>query len=545
MTQGDAGAAGQTADPGRAAGLQAEDSSALAPLRQRVFRWLWLAVLISWIGTWMQTVGAQWLLVDEPNAAALVSLVQAAGTLPMMLLALPGGVLADSFDRRWLLITVQGYLFVVALLLGVLTAAGLMPPALLLAFTFALGVGAAVQIPAWQAMMPELVPRTQLRAAARLDLVSVNLAYAVGPVLAGLAIAHLGGVPVAFAFKAAAAVFFALVLFFARQPQAASAARRERFLPALRAGGRYIWHEPVVRRILLRTVMFVVPAMALWALLPLIASRRLGLGADGFGALFGAFGLGAIVGAMALGRVRDRLSNNGMLGAAGLLYAAATAVIVLAPGFPAALVTLMFAGLAWMAATSTLAAELQMFLPVWVRARGLAIYTVTFTGSMTAGSLLWGFVAEGLGLQIAFLIAAGVMFAGVIAGMVWRVPETGHLDPQPVVYWPAARLALDPEADAGPVMVTVEYTITPEKEAAFLEAMDNLRRSRRRTGASRWELYRDGDRPNRFVEMFSVPSWEEHQRQHEGRLTAVDKAIEETALAFSDPPTRAEHLLPP
>jgi MFS family permease len=545
MTQGDAGAAGQTADPGRAAGLQAEDSSALAPLRQRVFRWLWLAVLISWIGTWMQTVGAQWLLVDEPNAAALVSLVQAAGTLPMMLLALPGGVLADSFDRRWLLITVQGYLFVVALLLGVLTAAGLMPPALLLAFTFALGVGAAVQIPAWQAMMPELVPRTQLRAAARLDLVSVNHANAVGPLLAGLAIAHLGGVPVAFAFKAAAAVFFALVLFFARQPQAASAARRERFLPALRAGGRYIWHEPVVRRILLRTVMFVVPAMALWALLPLIASRRLGLGADGFGALFGAFGLGAIVGAMALGRVRDRLSNNGMLGAAGLLYAAATAVIVLAPGFPAALVTLMFAGLAWMAATSTLAAELQMFLPVWVRARGLAIYTVTFTGSMTAGSLLWGFVAEGLGLQIAFLIAAGVMFAGVIAGMVWRVPETGHLDPQPVVYWPAARMAFDPEADAGPVMVTVEYTITPEKEAAFLEAMDNLRRSRRRTGASRWELYRDGDRPNRFVEMFSVPSWEEHQRQHEGRLTAVDKAIEETALAFSDPPTRAEHLLPP
>jgi quinol monooxygenase YgiN len=186
-----------------------------------------------------------------------------------------------------------------------------------------------------------------------------------------------------------------------------------------------------------------------------------------------------------------------------------------------------------------------MFLPVWVRARGLAIYTVTFTGSMTAGSLLWGFVAEGLGLQIAFLIAAGVMFAGVIAGMVWRVPETGHLDPQPVVYWPAARMAFDPEADAGPVMVTVEYTITPEKEAAFLEAMDNLRRSRRRTGASRWELYRDGDRPNRFVEMFSVPSWEEHQRQHEGRLTAVDKAIEETALAFSDPPTRAEHLLPP
>src|SRR5512133_3503920 len=543
MTQGDAGAAGET-DPRGAAALQAH-SSAWAPLGQRVFRWLWLGVLISWIGTWMQTVGAQWRLVDEPNAAALVSLVQAAGTLPMMLLALPGGVLADSFDRRWLLITVQAYLFVVSILLTLLAAAGLMPPALLLALTFALGVGAAVQIPAWQAMMPELVPRTQLRAAARLDLVSVNLAYAVGPVLAGLVIAYLGGVAGVFAFKAASAVLFAVALLFCRFPSAGSVTRRERFLPALRAGGRYIWHEPIVRRILLRTVLFVVPAMALWALLPLIASRRLGLGADGFGALFGAFGFGAIVGAMALRRVRDRLSNNGMLGAAGLLYAAATAVIVLAPGFLAALVTLMFAGLAWMAATSTLAAELQLFLPAWVRARGLAVYTVIFTGSMAAGSLLWGFMAEAVGLQVAFLIAAAVMFAGVIAGLVWRVPETGHLDPQPVVYWPAARLAFDPEADAGPILVTVEFVVTPEQQPAFLQAMEQLRRSRRRTGASRWELYRDGDRPDRFVEMFSVPSWEEHERQHEGRLTAADKAIEETALAFSDPPTRAEHLLPP
>jgi len=544
MTRDDAGAA-READPQGAAALQVADSSAWAPLGQRVFRWLWIGGLLSWMGTWMQTVGAQWLLVDEPNAAALVSLVQAAGTLPMMLLALPGGVLADSFDRRWLLITVQAYLLVVAILLTVLTGAGLMPPALLLALTFALGVGAAVQIPAWQAMMPELVPRTQLRAAARLDLVSVNLAYAVGPVLAGLVIAYLGGVAGVFAFKAVSAVLFAVALLFCRFPPAGSIARRERFLPALRSGGRYIWHEPVVRRILLRAVLFVVPAMALWALLPLIATQRLGLGAGGYGVLFGAFGGGAMVGAVVLGRVRDRLSNNGMLGVAGVVYAAASAVIVLTPSFPAALATLVFAGVAWMAVTSTLAAELQLFLPAWVRARGLAVYTVIFTGSMTAGALLWGLVAEAVGLQATFLIAAFVVLAGVIAGAVWRVPETGHLDPQPVIYWPAARLAFDPEADAGPILVTVEFTVAPERESAFLEAMDHLRRSRRRTGASRWELYRDGDQPDRFVEIFSVPSWEEHLRQHEGRLTAADKAIEEAALAFSDPPARAEHLLPP
>jgi MFS family permease len=394
-------------------------------------------------------------------------------------------------------------------------------------------------------MMPELVPRTQLRAAARLDLVSVNLAYAVGPVLAGLVIAYLGGVSGVFALKAASAVLFAVALLVWRPRPAGSGIPRERFLPALRAGGRYIWHEPIVRRILLRAILFVVPAMALWALLPLIATQRLGLGAGGYGVLFGAFGLGAMVGALVLGRVRDQLTNNGMLGVAGILYAAASAVIVLTPGFPAALATLVFAGLAWMAVTSTLAAELQLFLPAWVRARGLAVYTVIFTGSMTAGALLWGLVAEVVGLQATFLVAAVVVLAGVVAGVVWRVPETGHLDPQPVIYWPAARLAFDPEADAGPILVTVEFTVAPERESAFLEAMDHLRRSRRRTGASRWELYRDGDRPDRFVEIFSVPSWEEHERQHEGRLTSADRAVEEAALAFSDPPARAEHLLPP
>jgi MFS family permease len=521
------------------------DSSPWAPLGQSAFRWLWLGMLFSWIGTWMQTVGAQWLLVDAPNAAVLVSLVQAATTLPMMLLALPGGVLADSFDRRWLLITVQAYLFVLGILLTALTAAGLMPPGLLLAFTLALGVGAAVQLPTWQAMMPELVPRTQLRAATRLDLVSVNGARSIGPALAGLVIAYLGGVPVVFALYAVCAVVFAVALFFWRRPEAESESRRERFVPALRAGGRYVWHEPVVRRILLRVILFVAPAMALWALLPLIASQRLGLGAAAYGALFGAFGLGAIVGAAVLGRVRDRLSTNGLLTAAGLVYAAASALIVLVPSLPAALMILVLAGLAWLAVVSTFAAELQLFLPAWVRARGFAIYMVTFTGSMTVGALVWGLVAEGVGLRPAFLFSAVVLLGGVVAGVFIRVPETSHLDREPAVYWPEARLAFDPQPDTGPVLVSVEFIVTPEREVAFLEAMDHLRQSRRRTGATRWELYRDGDRPDRFIEIFSVPSWEEHLRQHGGRLTATDREVEEAALGFSDPPARAQHLLPP
>src|ERR671932_1976473 len=213
---------------------RAAEASAWAPLRQRAFRWLWLGVLISSIGTWMQTVGAQWLLVDAPNAAALVALVQTANTLPVMLLALPGGVLADSFDRRWLLFTVQAYFFIVGILVAVLTAAGQMTPALLLACTFALGAGVAVQQPGWQSTIPELVPRSQLRAAARLDLVNVNLSRAVGPALAGLVIAHLGGVAVVFALNAVSVVFLAIALLIWRRPRD-EAGPRERFVPALRA----------------------------------------------------------------------------------------------------------------------------------------------------------------------------------------------------------------------------------------------------------------------------------------------------------------------
>lgn len=545
MTQREEGGAGEHAAPGTPASVTTTtDSAALAPLRQRAFRWLWLGTFIGYIGVWGQTVGAQWLVVDAPNAATLVSLVQAAMTLPVMMLALPGGVLADSFDRRWLLFSVQVYVFIIGMLLTALTAAGLMPPALLLALTFALAIGAAVQLPTWQAMIPELVPRTQLRAATRLDMVGVNVARSIGPALAGLIIAAFG-VPVVFGLYAVSVVFLALALLFWRRPAAGSEARRERFVPALRAGGRYVWHEPIVRRILLRVILFITPGMTLWALLPLVATQRLGLGSAGYGALFGALGAGAILAAFALGPVRERLSTNGLLTVAGIVFAAVLTVIVLISNFFAALATLVFAGLAWTAVISTLIAELQLFLPVWVRARGIAIYLVTFTGSMTVGALIWGLVAEGVGLQPTFLAAAVVMLGGALAGLFWRVPETGHLDREAAIYWPEPRLAIDPELDTGPVMVTVEYTVAPEREAAFLEAMDRLRVSRRRSGATRWELYRDGDRPDRFVELFSVPSWEEHMRQHEGRLTAMDQEVEEAALAFSDPPPRAEHLLPP
>ena len=521
------------------------ESGALAPLRDRTYRWLWIGVVVSWVGTWMQTVGAQWLLVDAPNAAALVSLVQAATTLPVMLLALPGGVLADSFDRRWLLFSIQAYFFVVGIVLAALTAFGHMPPALLITFTFLLGVGAAVQLPSWAATVPELVPRSQLRAASRLDLVGVNVSRAIGPAIGGVIIAHFGGVPVVFALNALSVVVLAIALLRWRRPQEA-ARNRERFVRALRAGGRYVWHEPVMRRLLVRVIIFVVPGVAMWGLLPVIASKHLGLQADGYGALFAALGAGAIVGAVLLGRIKGSLSTNALLAAGAGLYAAALAMLILVPSFIAAVVALVFCGIAWMSVTSTLQAEAQLVLPNWVRARGIAIYTMTFMACQTGGALLWGLLADQVGLRPAVLAAAITVAAGVVLGLFLRVPDTRELDPQLAgPYWTDPQLAFEPEPDTGPVMVAVHYTIAPDREPDFLEAMIKLRRSRLRTGGTSWELYRDGERPNQFVEIFRVPSWEEHLRQHEGRLTATDRVIEEAALAFSDPPAYGDHLLPP
>jgi MFS family permease len=520
------------------------ESSPWAPLRQPTFRLLWPAVLISYLGTWMQTVGAQWLLVSAPNAGALVALVQTAAMLPLMLLALPAGVLADAFDRRWLLFTVQVYVFLVAGSLAVLTAFGLITPALMLVFTFLLGIGAAVQLPTWQAVLPELVQRSQLGAATRLEMVGVNLGRSVGPAIAGVVIA-VSGVATVFALNALSVIFLAGALLRWRRPVTVSPIGRERFAPALRAGGRYVWHEPVVRRILLRTVLFIAPGAVLWALLPLLARQVLGLEAGAYGALFGALGIGAIVAALVMGRVREYLSTNRLLAAAGVLFAAVLVVIVVVPNFVVGLLLLVLAGVAWTAVISTLNAELQLFLPVWVRARALATYLVTFAGTQALASLVWGQVTEQVGVRTTFVVAAGVMLAGVVAGLFWTVRETRHLDREPAVYWTDPRPVVEPEPDAGPVLVAVHFTVADSKEPDFLAAMEALRSVRRRTGASSWELYRDAEHRDRFVEIFRIPSWEEHLRQHSGRLTVTDQEIEEAALAFSDPPARADHLLPP
>ena len=515
--------------------------TAWSPLRIVAFRALWLAQLGSMVGTWMQTVGAQWLLIDEPNASTLVSLVQTASLMPMLLLALPAGVLADSFDRRRLLVGVQLATCAVGAVLAGLALTGELSPTVLLTFTFLLGAGAAVSMPPWQALVPDIVPRHEVRAAAALGAVSMNLARAVGPALAGLLIAQLS-VGVVFAVNAATYAVTALVLLRWAPRGRVSGDVPERFVPALRAGSRYVRHSRVVRRLLLRSALFVLPGTALWALLPLVASRRLGLGSGGYGLLLAALGIGAVAGAVLLPRLAARVSAGLLVFVASIGYAAAQLGVVLVDDLALVVVLLLPAGAAWLAVLSSMGAATQVFLPGWVRARGLSMQQIVFMGGQAVGALAWGLIAEYTSLFTAFVAASVLMALGAATLLVLPLHDTTGLDRTTAVYWPEPQLVAEPDGDEGPVLITVTFTVPAANVAPFVAAMAHVRASRRRTGATRWSLYRDAADPSRFVETFHVPSWEEHLRQHHHRLTGADQDLEEEAYRLATGTPQVAHL---
>ena len=514
-------------------------SSTWAPLRIGLFRALWIAALVSNVGTWMQTVGAQWLLVHDAHAAILVSLVQTAGALPAVLFALVAGVLADIFDRARLLVLVLAGMTAAGAALTALTAADRMPPALLLMFTFVLGTGAILVTPAYQSLVPNMVPRRgACRCGARLDQRQPGPRYRPGDRRAagrpdrggGRVRGEHGDVP-------------ALRDLVACHPQLGGTPQSpQRFIPGLQAGGRYVRHAPVVRRILLRAALFLVPGSCLWALLPLIATSRLALGPGGYGVLLGALGVGAIGGAFLLPQIRARLSANALVTAASLTYAAALAAVALSRSLALTIVVLLPAGVAWIAFLSNVNAALQLFLPRWVRARGLSAYQMVLFGAQAAGAAIWGVVAAAAGVVPAFLIAAAIMAAGAATIWFWPFRQIADMD-RSLVRWPEPQLLISADRGSGLVLVRTTYTIAAEKEQQFLQAMTRLRLSRLRTGATGWDLSQDGQNPRLFIELFSVPSWEEHLRQHRERQTGTDLQYHDDAAALSDPPPQTGHYL--
>ena len=514
-----------------------------APLRIPAFRILWFAQLATMLGTWMQTVGAQWVLVETPDSAALVAMVQVAAMTPMMLFALPAGALGDIMDRRRLLIAVQLFQLVVGTALSVLSALGLMPPTLLLMFTFLLGACLTCTLPAYQVLVQELVPREEVRMAAALGGVAVNGARAVGPAVAGLLLAHVGA-PVVFATTAVSALVFVAVLMSLRRTPVATALPPERFASALRAGGRYVRNSPAMRRMLLRVFLFVLPAAVIWALLPVVAADLLQAGPTGLGLMLGSLGFGAVLGAAVLPWVSARLSANQILVVSAVLFAGSLLACVTVPSLPVLLVLLVPAGMAWLFVLMGITGMLQVFLPGWVRARGMATYNVVFAASQAVGSLVWGLVVLWIGLVPTFLTATAVMLAGAATVRIWPLHDVEGWDRDTAVYWRDPPLAYEPDPREGPVLVTVRYVVPPEQESAFFDAMDLVRMSRLRTGATSCLLYRDGADPSVFLLVQFFPTWEEHLRQHVGRLTGTDQEREERANAFAVEELVGTHYFP-
>ncbi|GGV72915.1 MFS transporter [Streptomyces longisporoflavus] len=520
--------------PGSPAG-----DSPWAPLAARVFRALWIAQLVSNVGGWMQAVGAQWLLIGHD--AALVTLVQTASSLPVVLLALPSGVLADRFNRRTVLLAAQFAMLAVSTVLAVLAFADALTPAVLLGLTFLLGCGTALMGPAWQAVQPELVERRQLGQAAALGAVNMNLARAVGPALGGAVVAAAGTGWV-FAFNAASYLGIAAVLLLWKPPASqVPAVRGEKLLAAAHAARRYVWNAPGVRRVLLRTALFIPGGAALWSLLPLVASRSLGLGSGGYGLLLGVVGLGAVGGAFVLPAIRRACGVNGTLAAGTVVFAGALAVLATVRIPWAAAVALLPAGLAWIAVLSTLNAAVQARLPGWVRARGLAVYLLVFQGGQALAAPLWGLLAERLGLRATLLLGGALLLAGAASLRRWPLRGTDGIDPTPSDHWPVPPLLFEPGPSDGPVLVSVSYRVAPGNGVAFTARMDQVARSRRRTGALSWGLYQDGREPDRFVENYLVASWAEHLAQHHGRLTNTDRRHEEHARELLAAPPEVTH----
>jgi predicted MFS family arabinose efflux permease len=515
-------------------------TSPWAPLSSRTFAVIWTAVLVSNIGVWMRDVASGWIMTDLSPSPLMVSLVQAALTLPIFLLALPAGALADLLDRRKMMIAVQAFLVLVNLSLAATVWAGAMTPMVLLALTFAGGVGAALAAPAFQALVPELVPTSQLRAAVALNSMGVNVARAIGPVLGGVTLVTLGAAATYLLDAVTTVLVVAAFLWWRRDAQT-SKLPPEAFRPAMTTGLRYVWRAADMKRVLLRAGAFFLFGSAYWALLPLIARQVLGGGATLYGLLLAAVGAGAVSGALLLQATAAR-SPGAIVLAGSLVTAAAIALLALVPMAEVAMAALFCAGAAWIAVITSLNVAAQTSLPNWVRARGMALYLTVFYGAMTAGSALWGQVAAAYDISTALLVAAGL--GALVALVVARLPlPLGSADLTPSGHWSDPVTSGHVAQDRGPVMIEIDYSIRAEDREAFLAAIHDLAWRRMRDGAYGWQVFEDAAVPNAFREVFLQASWLDHLRLH-GRVTRDDAAAQARVLAFhqGNAPV-ARHLL--
>ena len=508
-----------------------QPNNAWDPLKLPLFRAIWTASLISSLGTWMQQVANGWLMTTLKAEPFMVSAVEVANTLPMALLALPAGALADLIDRRRYLLLTQSWMLLASAAMGFLTYTEQMTPHLLIACTFAMGIGVALNSPGWHSVTPEVVPRSNLSNAIALNGLALNCARAVGPALGGAVLLWLGP---------AAAFFLNSISFLGVITVLASWQRKkrehdtppERFGSALKVGLRHVRHSPNLRTALLRSTSFVVCSSALWATMPLLCSQVYGFGPQGYGLMVTGFGAGAVLSALVLlPRLRARFEVNQIVTGAWLVFATALFILSQVPGGPVAGLPMVMAGCCWLCILANLHLVVQSSAPPWVQARAMSVYLLCFFAAASAGSALWGWVAQKAGLQPSLEIAAGVLVMTSLSGFFAPLIANVDRNLEPSKAWPHPEITVEPPLEHGPILVTVEYQIDPIDAEAFREAAEGLRTFRMQNGVLQWGIFVDIADPTKYREVYLEESWGSHLRQHE-RVSAFETETAARVYAF-------------
>lgn len=523
----------------------ASGTGAWEPLKHRAFAILVTANLASNIGTWIQNVGEKWQMAELTRSPLLISLIETGTTLPILFLALSAGALADIIDRRKLLLAAQSYMLCVAAALSALTFAHLITPTVLIAMSLLLGVGAALTQPAWQAIVPELLPRDQIASGVAINSAGFNVSRAVGPAVGGVIVGLMGP---AWAFALNALSFLAVVGALWRWKRAVPTQDLpgERFMGAVKVGLRYVRHSRPLQIILARAVAFVFFTGIVFSLLPSLAIHQLGTRSQGFGFLLGCVGAGAVAATTFLPRLRTRISTNRLLLAFHLLAAAGIALLGFATRPWIAGAALFACGMSWLSVLSTVNTAIQLSVPSWVKARAFGCYTMAWGGSLALGSAFWGAVAMRFGIRAAFLASGAALLLATVFVHRLQIEALDHEpDMSPHRAAPHPDAGIDPEA--GPILIQLEYRIPAPRREAFRAAMREVRSIRKRDGAIRWSLFEEpllGEKGLiAFQESFVSSSWGEHLRQHH-RATMEDREVFATAYRM-DPEgrPRIRHLV--
>ncbi|SEK84504.1 MFS transporter [Xaviernesmea oryzae] len=507
-----------------------KSTSPLAPLKHDTFRLIWFASIISNFGGLVQSVGAAWMMTSISNSSDMVALVQASTSAPIMLFSLVSGALADSFDRRRLMMVAQIFMLIVSVLLTICTYLGFVTPWLLLTFTFLIGCGTALNNPAWQASVGDMVPREHLPSAVALNSVGFNMTRSIGPAIGGAIVAAAGA---AAAFAVNSLSYFALLFALHRwkRPPVDAVLPRESLGRAIGAGLRYVAMSPNILKVLLRGFVFGLAASAVLALLPLVARDLVAGGPLTYGLLLGAFGLGAIGGALISARLRERLTGENIVRLAFLGFAVSSALTGWSGTTLITCLALLGAGAGWVLALSLFNTTVQLSTPRWVVARALSLYQTTTFGGIAAGSWFWGVAAEQYGADMALYASAALMLVGAFLGLFFALPEFEALNLDPLNSFTEPMLKLDLTPRSGPIVVLIDYEIDEADVPAFLAIMGERRRVRIRDGAGQWALMRDLENPRVWTETYHVPTWVDYVR-HNQRRTQDDKSIHEQLHAL-------------